>query len=422
MPVRSEAVLASGTSPEERAQVVERWIAVPVPGQGGATAVSQELEATGSDEALPASTNVAVADTLDGVIDGETAEQDNRGDKDTTMAGEGRVSVMVPAAISDESEAVTDQLPPHHSPASGRSGDDSTLPVPASCATLVCGLRDSASPAAEMCGSEPVEAVQTVTANDQAAGVWVTMGDVHGEVKLPVPPEEEIEPEQPVSAKALAEIQSAGVPAEAPGADGKPIVGEAMVVLADSKSAEAEQTAEELEGGDIAPAEALITNPDGDDTAGPSGSAEGLKSGEAHPSFLVVDEQPEIETASAVLEGPESKAVSAKRSWREFCRCSIHCSCQCVGGISRTTCSTWFFRVKILHTCVRQYPSPAPTRGYTPGSVPIGVEQSSSSPTAHHLVAVTCLCKLIHLRGCTRTVLSPGLQPAVMPIEACFVG
>lgn len=285
---------------------------MPAPVQDTAPEGPQELTATGPNGELPAPVDAA-ADTVDGVLDDERPEQDKEDDEDVKMAGAGPVNA-VPDAVSDAIEAVTDQLAPTAAPFSGDGVEGNTLPLSAD-TTLADGMSSDATMVDQMSHGEPVETVGAAAVGKQAAGdeVSATPDDVHAEIE-PVALEEDTEPEQRVSAsEALVEEESAVIPAAAPGAHGESNSGAVGPVSIDSAGAQSDQMVEGLMRGDTAPAEAFIASSKGDETAGLSGSAEGVESGEIHLSTLTVDELPKVEPGEAISGDPEVKAVSSKR-------------------------------------------------------------------------------------------------------------
>ena len=227
--------------------------------EDSAPEVSVEPEVTESTGELPASVNAVLAKTVDGAADGETTEQDNRGDEDMITASEGPVSTTVATDFSDENATVTDQLTPTGVLVSGTAAEDSTLPLSVGSAM----------------------------------------------------PEAETEPEQDVSASdALVAEESAVMPVAGLGEDGEFNVGKVMAVCIESADEESNRTVGELVSDDTAPAEVSLPNPEGDDTDEPSGSTQGTETGETQPLTMVVDEQPKVDQAAAILGDPEASMVS----------------------------------------------------------------------------------------------------------------
>ena len=223
--------------------------ATPVVVQAGALDVSGNLAATGSDKALPASVDVAVADAVDGVVDFETTEQEKTDDEEVDATGGEPVvatAAAVPDAVPDVIDTATDQLAAISAPVSRMDAEEST----------------------------PSVSVDVPAAENE---VSATLDDVQSEAE-PVAPEEEPGPDRGASTSdGLVGEEGAAVPAAVE--DIETGAGDALRVSTELADVGVEQAVEGLVGDDVAAAEVDTASPAGDDTAGSSedaGSAEAV--------------------------------------------------------------------------------------------------------------------------------------------------
>ena len=269
--VTPEAVSTAEAGSEEGAQVVAPLEATLVAVQADVSEGAEDIAATGSGGAFPASVGDVVTNFVDGAVDVGTTEQEKTDGEEVDMAGEGPIvptAAAVPDAVPDVVDTAT---------------ECAAIGAPMS----AMGCEDS----------PPSVSVGVAAAGDE---VSATLKNVQAEVE-PVASAEEPETARSVSiSDGLVEEDGAAVLAAA--TDGETGAGEALPVSTKLAVVDVERATDGLVGGDV-------TTPAGDDTAG---SVEGAGSAEAVAtalSSLVVEEVPEVEAAASLMENESADVV-----------------------------------------------------------------------------------------------------------------